>query len=267
MKGKPYLDHAILLSTNEEITLAHYLDTQPRRLPPGVSQLVCPVCLDDVHLVRMHDRNRTPTFVHVEGDQANCPLVNVQFASPAFASAHAYDIGLEQERRDRFMDQWPLYLAGIRLHAPHYSIDRFTATLAHADVLHIWSSPTLTDADVLYVFLALSAFIAEIPGTHSTWLRFLFDASVSGVDDLHPARQPAPRLFRLRYRSPHHGMFPNANHLLDWREVPMNDQFLHYEDPYIPASEIRAFNGLMATRAGTPFDDEGPTIPLPGLKE
>jgi hypothetical protein len=266
MKGKQHLDHAILLSTDEEITLESYLTQYSKRTPPEIPSLVCPVCRDEVHLSRMHDRNRTPTFVHRAGEKANCPLVNIHHASTAFAVAHAYELRLEQERREQFMERWALYLAEIRRHVPTYSIERFATTVAHADVLHIWSCPTLTETDVLYLFLALSAFVSETPGVnHPTWLRYLFDASVSSVTDLHPTGRPAPRLFQLRYRSAHHAMFPNANQLLDWREVATSDAFLRRRGATVPESERKTFAGLMTVRPVT-LEDEGPTIPIPDTK-
>jgi hypothetical protein len=262
MKGKQHLDRAILLSTNEAITLAHYAD----RIEPADQQeppaLVCPICREALQLTRMHDRQRTRAFQHAAGDHANCPLVNVHFSSAAFASAHAFSLTLEQQRRERFLAQWPLYLSEIRRHVEGYSIDRFATTISHADVLHIWSCPTLADTDIVYVFLALSAFVAETPGASPpTWLRFLFDATVLDAADLHPPNAAPPRFFRLRYRCAHRAMFPNANQLLDWDEVTVSDVFLHRR-VVVPGAEREAFAQRMAAHPSV-LEDEGPSIAMP----
>ncbi|PLZ01747.1 hypothetical protein CY652_13770 [Burkholderia sp. WAC0059] len=267
MKGKQHLDHAILLSSDEEITLERYIATFSPQPSIGLPELVCPVCRGEIHLSRMHDRNRTPTFLHVDGDQADCPLVNVHFASTAFAVAHTYEPRLEQERRERFMERWTLYLTGIRRHVSTYSVERFAMTIAHADVLHIWSCPTLTEVDILYLFLAFSAFVAEPPGAHHPiWLRFLFDASVSGAADLQPADRRPPRFFRLRYRSPYQVMFPNAHQLLDWCEIPMTDTFLRRPATTVSGPDLKAFAELTALRPSA-LEDDGPTIPIPDPKK
>ncbi len=269
MKGKPHLDRAILLSDDEEITLERYLARFPPELGVDAPALVCPLCRTAVHLSRMHDRNRTPTLLHVEGEHASCPLVNLDFASPAFAIADRYDPRFEHERRDRFMARWVLYLAEIRRYVPAYTVSRFVATLEHANVLHIWSCRTLTEANVLYIFLALASFMAGTPGaSHSPWLRFLFDASVLGVNDLHRTDRPPPRFFRLHYRPSHQVMFPNANQLLDWREVPMSDTFLNRENVVVPEADVKAFADLTAFRRFRLEDlDEGPVIPIPPRKK
>lgn len=269
MKGKPHLDRAILLSDDEEITLERYLARFPPELGVDAPALVCPLCRTAVHLSRMHDRNRTPTLLHAEGEHASCPLVNLDFASPAFAIADRYDPRFEHERRDRFMARWVLYLAEIRRYVPAYTVSRFVATLEHANVLHIWSCRTLTEANVLYIFLALASFMAGTPGaSHSPWLRFLFDASVLGVNDLHRTDRPPPRFFRLHYRPSHQVMFPNANQLLDWREVPMSDTFLNRENVVVPEADVKAFADLTAFRRFRLEDlDEGPVIPIPPRKK
>jgi hypothetical protein len=126
-------------------------------------------------------------------------------------------------------------------------VERLTRTIAHADVLHMWSCPTLRQADLPCLLLALASFIAESPGTaHSTWLRFLFDSSVTEIADLRRPNRIPPRFFRLRYRASQNSMFPNASHLLDWTEKPMTDDFLQRSSSPVTSSEVAKFEAFIA---------------------
>lgn len=206
----------------------------------------CPICREEVHISRMHDRARTPYFSHAAGEHAACPLVNSTLPDTKFITIYPPDPGLENRCRGEFIAQWKHHLSEIRRHVPHFSVIRFTQVIAHADVLHLWSSPMLIQEDIPYILLVLSTFIAETPGAaHSTWLRFLFDASIRDPTEIRRPGSNSPHLFRLHYRASFSSMFPNARHLLDWSEVPMNGDFLHGNTPHILMSEVFTFENFI----------------------
>jgi len=247
VKEKPTLEYALRAPDNQRITVAQYLEYFTEADPATVPALRCPVCGDRVHLARMHDRAHTPHFAHTAGSRALCPLVNDTLpVTVTLLTIYPYNTRLGHQRRREFAKHWQQHLAEIRRHVPNFSVLRFTHSLAQADVLHMWSCPTLALQDVPYILLVLSAFIAQTPGTaHSTWLRFLFDASILEVGDLRRPDKLAPRLFRLHYRAAHHSMFPNASQLLDWTEVPMTGEFLKGNATSVMASEAATFDEFM----------------------
>ena len=247
MKEKPVLEYALRAHDDEPITNIEYLHQFGEVDSAQAPFLRCPVCRREVHGTRMHDRAHTPHFVHAEGERAPCPLVNSTLPPATFMTIYPYHVHLEHERRDEFAGQWQQHFCEIRRHAPGFSVERVTRTIAHADVLHMWSCPTLRQADLPYLLLALAAFIAENPGTaHSTWLRFLFDSSVTEIADLRRPNRIPPRFFRLRYRASQNSMFPNASHLLDWAEVRMTGDFLNRSGSPVTSSEAAKFEAFIA---------------------
>lgn len=247
MKEKPILKSALDAATHQSVAISRYLELISASDPEAAPLLNCPVCGEGVHLTRTHDRTHTPYFIHTAGEHAQCPLVNRTLpVTSAFTSIYPYDAGLGRQRRSEFAKHWRHHLAEIRRHAPHFTVLRFTHGLAQADVLHIWSCPSLTQLDIPYILMVLSAFIVENPrAPHPTWLRFVFDASVLDISDLRRTGPHAPRLFRLHYRASHHSMFPNASHLLDWAEVPMSREFLRQAVTNVMATEFSTFAEFM----------------------
>jgi hypothetical protein len=251
VKEKPILEYALRAPDSERITVAQHLeqlsDVDPAAAPP----MRCPVCGERVHLARMHDRAHTPHFVHTAGVRALCPLVNVTLPiTTAFLNIYPYNTRLGYQRRREFAQHWRHHLAEIRRHAPNFSVVRLTHSLAQADVLQMWSCPTLALQDVPYILLVLSTFIAQTPGlAHPTWLRFLFDTSVKEVGDLRRPDRFAPRFFRLHYRPAHNSMFPDASHLLDWSEVAMSGAFLQADCSNVMMSEAATFSEFMNSEA------------------
>lgn len=256
MKEKPILEYVPHPLDDRRITVEEYLqdfghlEVALRPLPH------CPVCREEVHVKTMHDRAHTPYFSHAAGENAQCPLVNSDLPDTRFIAIHPPNPGLERRYRGEFTGHWQHHLSEIRQHVPHFSMQRFTQVIAHADVLHLWSCPTLAQADIPYILLVLSAFIAETPGAaHPTWLRFVFDASVRDMTELRKQASTPPRLFRLHYRASFSSMFPNARHLLDWNEVSMTGEFLHGSTPYILMAEVFAFEAFLEQSSHVNIDD------------
>jgi hypothetical protein len=247
MKEKPILTYALDATDNRRVTVDQCLDAAGSGDPLEHPPLRCPVCGETVHATRMQDRTHTAHFVHIAGERAQCPLVSSTLpVTSTFTTIYPYDTALGHQRRNEFAQHWQQHLAEIRRHVPSFSVVRLTHGIAQADVLHMWSCPTLDQQDIPYVLLALSAFIAQNPGAaHPSWLRFVFDASVQNIADLRQPRREAPRLFRLRYRASHGSMFPNASHLLDWTEVPMSGEFLHRTSANVMVAEAATFAHFM----------------------
>jgi hypothetical protein len=247
MKEKPILTYALDATDHRRVTAEQCLDAAGRDDPLEHPPLRCPVCGENVHAAHMQDRAHTAHFVHIAGERAQCPLVNSMLpVTSTFTTIYPYDAALGHQRRNEFAQHWQQHLAEIRRHVPSFSVVRLTHGIAQADVLHMWSCPTLAQQDIPYVLLVLSAFIAQNPGAaHPSWLRFVFDASVQNIADLRQPRSAAPRLFRLRYRASHHSMFPNASHLLDWAEVPMSGAFLHETFASVMVAEAATFAQFM----------------------
>jgi hypothetical protein len=246
VKEKPILEYALCAPDSRRITATQFLERFGKVEPAIVPALRCPLCGEPVHFTRTHDRSHKAHFAHTAGVKAACALVDVMLpVSTAFLTIYPHD-ALGRQRRSEFARHWQHHLTEIRRHAPSFSVMRFTHSLAHADVLHIWSCPTLVAQDIPYILLVLSAFIAETTGVaHPTWLRFMFDASVIEIGDLRRPGKLAPRLFRLHYRAAHNSMFPNASHLLDWSEVPMSRGFLDGDASNVMVSEATAFAEFM----------------------
>lgn len=251
MKEKPILEYALRAPDSQRIAATQFVEHSSKIGTVTIPALRCPLCGEPVHFARTHDRAHKAHFAHTAGVKAACPLVNATLPiSTTFLTIYPHDARLAHRRRSEFAEHWQHHLAEIRRHAPSFSVVRLTQSLAHADVLHIWSCPTLAVEDIPYILLVLSAFIAETHGaTHPTWLRFLFDASILEISDLRRTDRLAPRLFRLHYRAAHNSMFPNANHLLDWSEIPMNREFLNGDTSNVMTSEATTFTEFM--RPGT----------------
>jgi predicted DCC family thiol-disulfide oxidoreductase YuxK len=246
MKEKPILQDALHPFENRCISIDDYLQAFSEALPAVQPAAHCPVCGEDVFLARLHDRAHTPYFAHAAGERARCPLVNSVLPDTTFNTIYLVDAALEQVRRGAFVEHWRHHLHAIRQHAPNFSVVRFTQAIAYADVLHLWSCPTLDLRDMPYILLVLSAFIAETPGmAHPTWIRFWFDSSVGEIVDLRRPRRAAPRLFRLHYRASYASMFPDARHLLDWCEVPMTGAFLDEDSFHITTTDALTFEAFV----------------------
>ncbi|GLU31846.1 hypothetical protein WKR88_20850 [Trinickia caryophylli] len=245
MKERPILEYALHPADGSRVTPEAYLN-EYGNLPPGVRPAVrCPVCHEDVRIARLHDRAQTRHFVHASGMEALCPLVNHGMPDAVPVMQRAPDAARERRHRDDFLAHWRLHLQAMREVAPEFSVLRFTRAIEHADVLRLWACPTLAQADVPYILLVLSAFIAAVPGPpYRAWLRFWFDASVKEVADLRAPRDMPARLFRLRYRGTQAAMFPDARHLIEWAEVPMAADFLNQATPRFLSSEVFAFEAF-----------------------
>jgi hypothetical protein len=243
VKEKPILEYALRAPDSQRVTATQFVEHFSKVETATIPAMRCPLCGEPVHFTRTHDRAHKAHFAHTTGAQAACPLINATLpVSTAFLTIYPHDVRLGHRRRSEFAEHWRHHLAEIRRYAPGFSVVRLTQSLAHADVLHIWSCPTLAVADIPYILLVLSAFIAETHGaTQPTWLRFLFDTSVLEIGDLRRPGRLAPRLFRLHYRAAHNSMFPNANHLLDWSEVPMSSEFLNGSTSNVMLSEAATF--------------------------
>jgi hypothetical protein len=246
MKEKPILEYALRVSGNQRIGA---LECHDGEADSTATRLVCPLCGEDVHFARMHDRAHRPHFVHVAGERARCPLVNSTLTLTSFMTIHPYDARLGKQRRSEFVEHWQQHFAEIRRYAPAFSVTRFIHTIDHADVLRIWSCATLVQRDIPYIFLALSSFITENRSSaHPTWLHFFFDASITDIADLRKPEKNPPRFFRLRYRASPHSMFPNARHLLEWTELSMSGDFLCKQAPPPMASEVFTFAEFVKLR-------------------
>ncbi len=245
MKEKPILPYALHPLDQRRVTVDEFL--QDARAPDAMSRAtaLCPLCGEDVYVARLHDRAHTQQFSHVAGERARCPLVNSRLHDMTFMSIYCHDEERTRRQRGAFIGHWRHHLMAIRQHAPVFSVQRFTQVIEYADVLHLWSCPTLVQEDVPYILLTLASFIAEMPGTaHPTWLRFVFDASVREAIDLRKPGRTPPRFFRLHYRSSFTSMFPDARHLLEWIDVPMTGDFLH-QTPRITLPEATAFDAFI----------------------
>ena len=247
VKEKPILEYALRATDNQRVTAIQFSEHFGKNALAATPELRCPVCGERVHLTRTHDRSHRAYFVHTSGVNAACPLVNTSLpVITAFLTIYPHNVRLGNKRRGEFAAHWQYHFAEIRRHVPSFSVLRFTQSLAQADVLHVWSCPTLALEDIPYILLVLSAFIVEAPGvTHPTWLRFLFDTSILEIGDLRRPRKLAARFFRLHYRAAHNSMFPNASHLLDWAEIPMGRGFLNGDAPNVMASEAAVFADFM----------------------
>ncbi|GAB2916096.1 hypothetical protein GCM10027093_63260 [Paraburkholderia jirisanensis] len=242
MKERLTLEYALFESGQQSIAADKYLEQletyeliQPR--------LLCPVCRETVIFARRQERGHHRHFVHVAGEHALCPLVNPQFPVTTFLRPHAYDADVSLRHRHAFAGNWQRHLAEMRRLAPGLTVRRFVHAVEHADVLRVWSCRTIADADVPYVLLALASFVAQSAGTPQpqSWLRFVFDASVKDVGDFGRLDGVRPRFFRLHYRASPGSMFPNANQLLDWCEVPMSGEFLLRDQPVLSGNDVVLF--------------------------
>ena len=132
--------------------------------------------------------------------------------------------------RQHFIGRWEHHYAAVRRLLSSLTVRRFTTLIAYADVLNLWSYPSLRQDDVAVVLLVLAGFmrlpdVAEA-ADGARWARFWFDASVYDVDDLWKLRPAPPKLFRVEYREPDVTPFPTGEQVLRWTaaELELVDQ-------------------------------------------
>ncbi|CAB3643635.1 hypothetical protein LMG24238_00510 [Paraburkholderia sediminicola] len=249
MKEKPLVDHALHPEQDRLLTVEDYLREFSGDASVGAPAARCPLCGEALHIVQSRGRKHVHYFSHADGALALCPLAADALPNPILITAQPPNIERERKQREAFSQHWRAHLQAMREQVPELSVVRFMRIVEHADVLHLWACPTLEQADVPYIFLALAEFIARTPGApQSAWVRFWFDASVQSIADLRKPRPAPPRLFRLHYRSTRTSMFPGGRHLLGYAEVPMSVDFLN-ESTRLMRSEVMTFETFLAQSA------------------
>lgn len=198
---------------------------------PGTPPSHCPLCfgtLEPMPGMPGRVRHRSARC------SAQCVLTTRQYQPDELAIRGGRDERVSASHRERFVAHWERHYALVRRVWPAFTIARFTAVLACADVQALWSYPSLRDDDLAAVLLVLAGFMrvpapqepverdASDPppaGAAVRWVRFWFDASVRDAGDLWTAGADAPRLFRVDYREPPATPFPTGAQVVAWQQV------------------------------------------------
>ncbi|WP_347469480.1 hypothetical protein [Burkholderia stagnalis] len=199
---------------------------------------------------------------------AQCVLTTRQYQPDELAIRGGRDAQASARQRERFVAHWERHYALVRRVWPAFTIARFTAVLACADVQALWSYPSLRDDDLAAVLLVLAGFM-RVPapqeqaeqdgrdppaaGAAVRWVRFWFDASVRDAADLWTAGADAPRLFRVDYREPQATPFPTGAQVVAWQQIGgVRDAWAQQQDarrPAIGPAERAAFARFVARSA------------------
>ncbi|MXN76963.1 hypothetical protein GR157_19765 [Burkholderia sp. 4701] len=189
---------------------------------PGTPPSHCPLCfgtLEPMPGMPGRVRHRSARC------SAQCVLTTRQYQPDELAMRGGRDAQVSAGQRERFVAHWERHYALVRRVWPAFTIARFTAVLACADVQALWSYPSLRDDDLAAVLLVLAGFM-RVPasqepaaGAAVRWVRFWFDASVRDAGDLWTAGADAPRLFRVDYREPQATPFPTGAQVVAWQQI------------------------------------------------
>ncbi|OMG71654.1 hypothetical protein [Burkholderia ubonensis] len=211
---------------------------------PGALPSHCPLCfgtLEPMPGMPGRARHRSARC------SAQCVLTTRQYQPDEMAVRGGRDARVSAGHRERFVANWERHYALVRRMWPAFTIARFTAVLACADVQDLWSYPSLRDDDLASVLLVLAGFM-RMPGAHepadasaggsARWVRFWFDASVRDVGDLWTAGADAPRFFRVDYREPQATPFPTGAQVLTWQQIGgVRDAWAQQQRALVPAVE------------------------------
>ncbi|KIP14871.1 hypothetical protein KY49_1599 [Burkholderia sp. MSHR3999] len=211
---------------------------------PGALPSHCPLCFGTLEpMPGMPGRARHRSV----RCSAQCVLTTRQYQPDEMAVRGGRDARVSARHRERFVANWERHYALVRRMWPAFTIARFTAALACADVQDLWSYPSLRDDDLASVLLVLAGFM-RTPGAHepvdasaggsARWVRFWFDASVRDVGDLWTAGADAPRFFRVDYREPQATPFPTGAQVLAWQQIGgVRDAWAQQQRAPVPAVE------------------------------
>ncbi|PCE32636.1 hypothetical protein [Burkholderia ubonensis] len=214
---------------------------------PGALPSHCPLCfgtLEPMPGMPGRARHRSARC------SAQCVLTTRQYQPDEMAVRGGRDARVAARHRERFVANWERHYALVRRMWPAFTIARFTAVLACADVHDLWSYPSLRDDDLASVLLVLAGFM-RTPGAHepatgdpapagvsARWVRFWFDASVRDAGDLWTAGADAPRFFRVDYREPQATPFPTGAQVLGWQQIGgVRDAWAQQQGAPVPAVE------------------------------
>ncbi|HTJ94978.1 MAG TPA: hypothetical protein VL424_17945, partial [Pararobbsia sp.] len=139
MKDQPLLPYALHPDTYEPLTVDAYRAAFGHLSQATQPPAKCPICYEDIELVRAHDRAQTWHFNHPLSAGSPCPLVSPSVPDRLVQATLGCDVEREQANRNAFIDKWVWHFHRMRELAPAYNIDRLIRSIAHADVLHIWA--------------------------------------------------------------------------------------------------------------------------------
>ncbi|WP_186162747.1 hypothetical protein [Burkholderia gladioli] len=203
--------------------------------PAGAFPARCPLCggaLEPMPGMEGRARHRSTR------NSARCVLTTRRYQPDELIVRGGDDEQLAERQRARFLQHWERHLLLARRVWPSLTLARFTTLLALADVLGLWSHPSLREDDLVAVLLVMAGFM-RLPqdaagmagangasGTNGTsgddaprWGRFWFDASIRELDDLWRLHGAAPPLFLVQYREPGTTPFPTGAQVCGWHRV------------------------------------------------
>ncbi|GLU35590.1 zinc ribbon domain-containing protein [Trinickia caryophylli] len=220
-----------------------YVAAYARDEVSGDGLVRCPLCGAPLVPSRRH-RAGHRYYRHASGaDDERCPLTTPSYQPEGIAVGRPYDPEVGPVQRARFVRLWRRHYRMARASAPGLTLERFSELVALADVLNLWSYPSLDQRDLPYVLLAMAGFMAQRDERgEPVRVRFWFDWTVREVGQLWDAGRAAePRLFRLVYRNPLHTPLPSGADLLHWEPVERAARLADIRTPVVARPELRAF--------------------------
>lgn len=214
------------------------------------ASLHCPVCSGELTLLA--DGGAGRRFRHlIAYDEERCPLSTLSYQPEAPSVRRKRDAALEREQRGAFLENWQRHFQVMRRAAPSMTVRRFIYLVGYADVMNLWSYPSIEQHDLPYVLLTLAQFMrAGAMGGRPVWVRFCFDATVRDVGDLWTHRGPQARLFKMMYNAPRETPFPTSRQLIHYETVRRDTSFLETSPPWMKRADVKEFQRFAA--AGRP---------------
>ncbi|MEX3527419.1 MAG: hypothetical protein VB143_09450 [Burkholderia sp.] len=124
--------------------------------PAGTFPARCPLCagaLEPMPGMEGRARHRSTR------NSARCVLTTRRYQPDELIVRGSGDEELAERQRARFLQHWERHLLLARRVWPSLALARFSTLLALADVLGLWSHPSLREDDLVAVLLVMACFM------------------------------------------------------------------------------------------------------------